>query len=120
VQFEMSDSAKPASMADRVTRPGLDASSSTFTPGSAPAQSTSWADEVASPVAGPSGSKEDPMASIVGDTQVDGQVEPLGGSGGSYINDVQYEVEVTLTLEELQRQEGNPLHSVKSFEELGL
>lgn len=111
----MSDPAKPASLADRVTRPGLDASSSSFTPGTS-GQTTSWADEVASPVA----PKQDPIDSSLGDAQVDGQVEPLGGSGGSFIDDVQYDVEVTLTLEELQRQEGNPLHSVKSFEELGL
>jgi hypothetical protein len=117
----MSDSATPTSLADRVTKPALDASSNAFAPGSTSTTSTAWADEVASPVGTPAATaKSDPLIPSVGDAQVDGQVEPLGGSGGSFIDDVQYDVEVTLTLEELQRQEGNPLHSVKSFEELGL
>ena len=116
----MSDSAKPTSLADRVTKPALDASSDPIAPADPSTTSTSWADEVASPTGPPAATKDDPLIPSVGNAQVDGQVEALGGSGGSLIDDVEHDVEVTLTLEELQRQEGNPLHSIKSFEELGL
>lgn len=94
------------SLADRITKP-LDAASTAFTP----AVSTSWADEVASPI-GPA----TPMAeSSLADAQTDGAGEQLGGSG---LHDAQYEVEVKLS--ELQQDENNPLYSVQSFSDLGM
>ncbi len=103
----MADTPKPAaSLADRIGGKPLDAASSSFTPGGA---SNSWADEVASPVA------EKPESESLADAQVDGTVEPLGGSG---LHDAQYEVEVKLS--DLQGDVNSPLFSVSSFEELGM
>jgi ATP-dependent RNA helicase DDX19/DBP5 len=104
----MSDSTNPTPLADRITKPEstLNASSSTFTPSS----SKSWADEVASPVA--ESSKE--MASVA-ESQVDGAVEPQGGSG---LHDAQYEVEVKLS--DIQGDVNSPLFSITSFQELGM
>lgn len=71
-----------------------------------------WSDEVASPTA-PSASKEG--ESSLAAAQLDGQVEPLNGSG---LHDGQYEVEVKLS--DIQGDETSPLFSVSSFEELGM
>jgi ATP-dependent RNA helicase DDX19/DBP5 len=96
------------SLADRITSP-LNAGSSAFTPAKSaiPSKSeTSWADEVASPV-GEGGS--------LAKAQVDGYVEPMGGSA---LHDGEHEVEVKLS--DLQGDVNSPLHSVSSFEELGM
>ena len=101
----MSEITKPTST--------LDASSSTFTPSATTAQSSSeskpsWADEVASPTG------EKPSNPLE-EAQVDGTVEPLGGSG---LHDAQYEVEVKLS--DIQGDESSPLYSINSFEQLGM
>ncbi|KAF4626627.1 hypothetical protein G7Y89_g11528 [Cudoniella acicularis] len=104
---------KPASLADRITQPApLDGASASFTPVSTKtaSASASWADEVASPT-GPPKTEEASLA----DAQVDGQVEPLGGSG---LHDATYEVEVKLS--DLQGDANSPLYSIQSFEELGI
>lgn len=105
---------KPTSLADRITQPApsLDAATASFTPAAsttAPSGSTSWADEVASPTGPPT-----PGATLA-DAQVDGQVEPLGGSG---LHDATYEVEVSLA--DLQGDPNNPLYSISSFDDLGM
>ncbi|KAH6683249.1 putative ATP-dependent RNA helicase dbp5 [Halenospora varia] len=105
---------KPNSLADRITQPApsLDAATASFTPAAsttAPSGSTSWADEVASPTGPPT-----PGATLA-DAQVDGQVEPLGGSG---LHDATYEVEVSLA--DLQGDPNNPLYSISSFDDLGI
>ncbi|KAG9232477.1 putative ATP-dependent RNA helicase dbp5 [Amylocarpus encephaloides] len=112
----MSDPAKPTSLADRITRPDLDASSASFTPTASSAQgkSTSWADEVASPVGGPPPLNQTSSSLIA--AQVDGQVEALGGSP---LHDSR-EPEVQVTLSQIQRTLGDPLYSVGSFEDLGI
>ena len=103
----MAETPKPAaSLADRIGTKPLDAASSSFTPSGT---TDSWADEVASPVA------EKPESESLGDAQVDGTVEPLGGSG---LHDAQYEVEVKLS--DIQGDVNSPLFSVSSFEELGM
>lgn len=103
----MSETPKPAaSLADRMGTKPLDAASLTFTP----AASTSWADEVASPVV-----EQKEADSSLGAAQVDGTVEPLGGSG---LHDAKYEVEVKLS--EQQNDVNNPLYSISKFEELGM
>jgi ATP-dependent RNA helicase DDX19/DBP5 len=92
------------SLADRVTKP----------------ESTSWADEVASPTT------ETPPATI--DTngkqpetapedngQLDGATQPFGGST---LQEPEFEVEVKLA--DMQADPNNPLYSATSFEQLGL
>lgn len=107
----MSDESKP-SLADRITKP-LNAASTSFSPsaaGAAPAQdSNSWADEVASPPAtkGDEGS--------LANTQLDGATET---DGGSSLHDTQYDVEVKLS--DIQGDVNSPLHSISSFEEIGM
>src|SRR4051794_860565 len=99
------------SLADRITKP-LDASSSTFSPSAAAAATSgkdSWADEVASPTATKAG--EDSL----GEAQVDGAAEPLGGSD---LHDAQYDVEVKLS--DIQGDVNSPLHSVSTFEEMNM
>jgi len=91
------------SLADRITSP-LNAASNSFTPSK---ETTSWADEVASPT----GEAPPSLASA----QVDGATEPQGGSG---LQDSQFEVEVKLS--ELQANTSSPLYSISTFEELGL
>ena len=107
---------KKLSLADRITMPikdavGLNASSTTFSP--APTGTTAakdlWADEVASPTVA---KIED--ASLA-DAQVDGATESLGGSS---LHDAQYDVEVKLS--DIQGDTSSPLHSISSFEELGM
>lgn len=103
------------SLADRITKP-LDAGSATFSPASAPApasaapaqDSSSWADEVASPTGAP-GEEKNPLA----DAQVDGAAEK---DGGSTLHDTQYEVQVKLS--DIQGDVTSPLHSISTFEDL--
>ena len=68
-----------------------------------------WADETASPV--DAGKKD----SSLGDAQTDGATE---FRAGSTLHDTEFDVEVTLS--ELQGDVSNPLHSIQSFEQLGL
>jgi ATP-dependent RNA helicase DDX19/DBP5 len=111
----MSDTTKPpGSLADRITQPtpsSLNGSSSTFTPAATTSEAKehpSWADEVASPVAGDDKSKQ-----LGG--QVDGATEPLGGS---QLHDAQFDVEVKLS--DIQGDVNSPLFSISSFEDLGM
>ncbi|TVY84044.1 ATP-dependent RNA helicase dbp5 [Lachnellula suecica] len=97
---------KPSSLADRITMPAVTPAAE-GTP-----SSTRWADEVASPT-GPVAPKE--SESSLEAAQMDGQVEPLNGSG---LQDGQYEVEVKLS--DIQGDENSPLFSVNSFEQLGI
>jgi ATP-dependent RNA helicase DDX19/DBP5 len=99
----MSDSTKPASLADRIGKP-LDAASTTFTPSAT--GSSSWADEVASPTVAP---PENPLEQAQGDGSAD---------DGSGLQDVQYDVEVKLS--DLQGDQTSPLYSVQSFEDLSM
>lgn len=102
----MAEAPKPAaSLADRIGSKPLDAGSSSFTPGT-----SSWADEVASPVV-----EQKESESSLDDAQGDGTTEDMGGSG---LHDAQYEVEVKLS--DLQGDVNSPLFSVKTFEELGM
>lgn len=71
--------------------------------------STSWADEVASPIT------EKHEAGALEEAQVDGATEPLGGG---VLQDGQYEVEVKLS--DIQGDQSSPLYSVESFEQLGM
>lgn len=111
----MSDTTKASgSIADRISQPApsnLNASSTTFSPAATTGETkehSSWADEVASPVAGDDKSKQ-----LGG--QVDGATEPLGGSS---LHDAQYDVEVKLS--DIQGDVNSPLFSLTSFDELGM
>ena len=96
------------SLADRITQPApLNPASSSFTPAEG---KTSWADEVASP----SGEPSDEQKSIAS-AQADGASVPMHGSS---LHDTEYDVEVKLS--DIQAQEGDPLYSISSFEELGM
>lgn len=111
----MSDAPKPSgSLADRITQPS-NAATSSSTPGSEPVVPTtsnkdSWADEVASPTV-----EKGEAAAAIGDAQVDGAAEPMGGST---LHDAQYDVEVKLS--DIQGDVTSPLHSITSFEEIGM
>ena len=92
------------SLADRISKP----------------ESTSWADEVASPVtenppslADTNGKK--PESVPQNDGQLDGATEPFGGSE---LQEPDFEVEVKLV--DMQADPNNPLYSATSFEQLGL
>lgn len=52
---------------------------------------------------------------VLGDSQADGNVEQLGGSG---LAEPDYEVEVSLS--DLQNNEATPFHSATNWEDLGL
>jgi ATP-dependent RNA helicase DDX19/DBP5 len=110
----MSETPKASgSLADRITGPPaskLDAASTSFTPSN---PSSSWADEVASPVGVGNESKQ--LGATLEDAQLDGAAPPLAGSG---LHDAQYEVEVKLS--DIQGDKDSPLFSVSSFEELGM
>lgn len=82
------------SLADRVTRPALDANTASFQPGA----TTSWADEVSSPTGATPVAKQSP--SSLGAAQTDGQVELLGGSGMANVDD---EGEVEIIYSEQQK-----------------
>jgi len=93
------------SLADRITKPAGDAP-----PSVTPAKdSSSWADEVASPTV-PSNVPDN-----VAESQSDGAAEPLGGSS---LHEAEYEVEVKLS--NLQGDPNNPLYSLKSFDNIGM
>ena len=104
---------------------GGDAAASTgtrnITPPSVIGASYSWADETtaANTNLKPStveANAEKEMSSLA-QAQTDGGATPaLNGSSGLY--EPSYEVDVQLS--DLQKQSGNPLASIKSFEELGL
>jgi ATP-dependent RNA helicase DDX19/DBP5 len=108
----MSETPKASgSLADRMTGPPaskLDAASTSFTPSN---PSSSWADEVASPV----GTESKQLGATLEDAQLDGAAPPQAGSG---LHDAQYEVEVKLS--DIQGDKDSPLFSVSSFEELGM
>lgn len=112
----MSDTTKPSgSLAGPITQPDPskpNGSSGNFSPSATAVKTnehTSWADELASPVAGNDKSKQ-----LGG--QVDGAPESLGGS--QLLDLQQFEVEVKLS--DIQGDVNSPLFSVSSFEELGV
>ncbi|KIX92098.1 uncharacterized protein Z520_12182 [Fonsecaea multimorphosa CBS 102226] len=83
-------------------------------------ESTSWADEVASPatenpppIANVEAKEPEPAPQDNG--QVDGATEPFGGS---QLEEPDFEVEVKLA--DMQADPNNPLFSATSFEQLGL
>jgi ATP-dependent RNA helicase DDX19/DBP5 len=102
----MVEESKPASLADRITKPTSPAAAAT------PGAPSKWADELASPT-GTAASKEG--ESSLAAAQVDGQVEPLNGSS---LHDGQYEVEVKLS--DIQGDVNSPLFSATSFQQLGM
>jgi ATP-dependent RNA helicase DDX19/DBP5 len=111
----MSDTRKASGpLADRISQPAasaLNASSTTFSPSITKGEAKenpSWADEVASPVAGDDQSKQ-----LGG--QIDGATEDLGGSR---LHDAQYDVQVKLS--DIQGDVNSPLFSLESFEQLGM
>ncbi len=69
---------------------------------------TSWADEVASPATG-----DDKEKQLGG--QIDGATEPLGGS---QLHEATFDVQVKLS--DIQGDVDSPLHSFKSFDDLGM
>jgi ATP-dependent RNA helicase DDX19/DBP5 len=92
------------SLSDRISKP----------------ESTSWADEVASPATEnpppmTSTNGKQPEEASEGNGQVDGATEPFGGSG---LQEPEFEVEVKLA--DMQADPNNPLYSASSFEQLGL
>lgn len=119
-----------ASLEDRISKPdniqdeGKDTGSSTGTNVNAapfvPGGSTSWADETAEAETNSEPSavntKAEKEMSDMSKAQTDGATGHLGGSSGIY--DPNYEVNVKLS--DLQANPDDPLHSIKSFEELGL
>ena len=118
-----------ASLEDRISKPNNghtegDAGASTGTSIAAPSSATgisgSWADETSaadtnSATVTVEANAEKEMSSL-SKAQTDGASEALGGASGIY--EPSYEVDVQLS--DLQKESGNPLHSIKSFEELGL
>jgi ATP-dependent RNA helicase DDX19/DBP5 len=94
------------SLADRISA-APNPSSSSSTPAPKSKSTGSWADEVASPV--------NESQNTMDNDQLDGAVEPLGGSG---LHDGEYDVEVKLS--DIQGDVNSPLYSVQSFEELGM
>jgi ATP-dependent RNA helicase DDX19/DBP5 len=108
-----SGAAKPlGSLTDRISQPSatLNATTANFTPSTAPTK-TSWADEVASPTEANATNQMNTFS----DSQVDGSVEPLGGSS---LHDGEFDVEVKLS--DMQSDVHNPLYSVNTFEALGM
>jgi ATP-dependent RNA helicase DDX19/DBP5 len=118
-----------ASLEDRISKPQKgqtagDAEASTGTttakPTSAAGETGSWADETsaADTNSGPSTveAKAEKEMSSLSRAQTDGASGEQRGTSGIY--EPSYEVDVQLS--DLQKDSGNPLHSIKSFEELGL
>lgn len=101
---------KPSgSLEDRISQPPKNADAPTGAVASEETKTkTSWADEVASP---PAESPKD-----VDNAQVDGSTEHQGGS--ALLPAGEYEVEVKLS--DIQGDTSSPLHSIQSFEELGM
>jgi ATP-dependent RNA helicase DDX19/DBP5 len=108
----MASNENSSSLESRITQPPstLNPASSSFTPGAATETKTSWADDVESPV-----TEKPEVAGGLGAAQVDGSTEPLGGSA---LHDGEHEVVVKLA--DIQGDESSPLHSIKSFDELGM
>ncbi|KAK3178804.1 RNA helicase required for poly(A+) mRNA export [Lepraria neglecta] len=118
-----------ASLEDRISKPqnGQTEGGAGASTGTKIAASTSvtggpesWADETsaADTNSGPStveAKAEEEMSSLA-KSQTDGATHEGGGASGIY--EPSYEVDVQLS--DLQKDSGNPLHSIKSFEELGL
>lgn len=111
----MSDSKASGSLADRISQPPKNAdaakpgdSTSATASGAEDKAKTSWADEVASPVA------ESP--SNVEKAQVDGSTQHQGGS--ALLPAGEYEVEVKLS--DIQGDTSSPLYSISSFDQLGM
>lgn len=71
--------------------------------------SSSWADDFEETAMAPPAPPQD--------DQMDGATTPMGGSG---LQDGEHDVEVKLSDLQAQQFEGNPLHSAKTFEELGM
>jgi len=93
------------SLVDRITKPTEDAP-----PNATPAKdSTSWADEVASPTVPTN------VPDSIAESQSDGASGVLGGSS---LHEPEYEVEVKLS--NLQGDPNNPLYSLKSFDNIGM
>lgn len=122
--------ATEGSLADRLTNP--DGSkfespkaepapkSTEDTPAKSSGESTSWADEVETPVkANPEPSTE-PLPQSEEDSlpsaQLDGATEPQHGT--PMVEEPSYEVNVKLS--DVQADPNNPLYSIKTFEELGV
>ena len=119
-----------ASLEDRISKPedgqtGGDATTSTGTNYTAPVSTGettgSWADESTpadtnSKTSAVEAKTEQDMGSLANAQTDGGATAALNGSSGLY--DSSYEVDVQLS--DLQKQSGNPLASIKSFEELGL
>ncbi len=97
----MSESKPAGSLADRITKPAV-----------APA-STSWADELASPVEPATDTPK--IDGAQGDAQADGASESQGGGA---LQDVEHDVEVKLS--DIQADVNSPLYSIQSFEQLGM
>ena len=116
-----------ASLEGRISKPedGGDATASTGTKSTAHISTSettsSWADETSAVDTNTKTSTVEAKAekdmSSLAQAQTDGgATEALNGSSGLY--DSSYEVDVQLS--DLQKESGNPLASIKSFEELGL
>lgn len=116
------------SLADRITAPTTepvteptDASKESESAAAQPAPATtSWADEVASPLLpGAEASQKDEVKKD--GSGADGGAAQADGAGvvrnGSQLQEPEYDVEVKLS--DIQADPNNPLYSVKSFEELG-
>lgn len=100
-------------LADRVTRPALDANTASFQPGA----TTSWADEVSSPTGATPVVKESPSSLAV--AQTDGQAEALGGSGLAE-GDAKFQVEIILSEQQRRIDPNYALPVAKSWEEIGM
>lgn len=103
------------SLADRISQPptNVDATSATAPPSGTTTKAdtetkTSWADEVASPVA--------ELPKSMENDQVDGSTEHRGGS--ALLPSGEFEVEVKLS--DIQGDTSSPLYSITSFDELGM
>ena len=118
-----------ASLEDRISKPqegqtAGDAEASTGTntakPTSAAGEIGSWADETSATDTNSRPStveaKAEKEMSSLSKAQTDGASSEQRGTSGIY--EPSYEVDVQLS--DLQKDSGNPLHSIKSFEELGL
>ena len=109
-------------LADRITKP--DPSSTNTATDDQPA-STSWADEVSSPVSSKPASTDDKTngenttttteAKEASIPQFDGATAPFMGSE---LREPEFEVDVKLA--DMQADPNNPLYSAKSFDDLGL
>jgi ATP-dependent RNA helicase DDX19/DBP5 len=111
----MAETPKPSgSLSDRISQPPvttLKASTTEFKPSSTSSAMGSWADEVASPVAGTPQDTTSDLATA----QMDGAAVEMQGS---QLHDGEHEVEVKLS--QLQADSESPLFSIQSFDQLGM